>query len=80
MVLLEPFWEARFSGKPSGPRTRADGNAVAQVERWMWCSMSGAMRYWIGRDDFWMSVRTEGVRWTGLKTARPVGSVTVVRN
>src|ERR1700712_5467847 len=47
-VLVAAFfvaWRARFSGSPSGQMTFANGNAALHSERYMWCSIFGAMRY-----------------------------------
>ena len=84
-----PFVEgsdSRFSGRPSGPIITAGLYAWAQGVMKMWCSMSGAMRYWtlpggLEVDSWEILVLASGVRDTGLKTARlPVWSfMTVAR-
>lgn len=61
---------ARFSGRPSGPISLASGKAVAQSERKMWCSISGAMRYLTGPPRVVSLAWTSGVRATGENTAR----------
>ncbi len=42
--LSEADCLARFSARPSGAMMWAEGKAVDQEERKMWCSRSGAMR------------------------------------
>jgi hypothetical protein len=55
----------------------AEGKAVDQAERKMWCSRSGAIRYVTG--DAPRVFCTVGVRATGEKTARdPDRSFTVL--